>query len=310
MLEISLDLILPNPEQPRQSFDPAAMQELADSIRANGVIQPVIVEASGDHYILHDGERRVRAARLAGLVAVPAVVVPPLNGAGPHDRLVRAIVANVQRRDLSPMEEARAYGILRDREGLTQSQIAARIGVQMMTVHNRLLLLDLDPELQALIESGGLSPDPRLARALRAIPDRQARLGLASKIASNHTSIKAAVAAADHVAEQAASRPAVDRVLNETPAVRHGLSHARHSLSIPAWDALAQVGRLVPWSIVEQSSRAVCNDCSLRSMAGDGTCRHCPLPLALSKMVDSAMQAASSSPRRSTVPLSRKPVQP
>src|SRR6185369_7089197 len=95
--QIHISRVVPNPEQPRKTFDQAELDGLADSIREHGVIQPIVVESCADDYILHDGERRLRAAKLAGLKKIPAIVHPPLNGTGPQERLERALVANVQR---------------------------------------------------------------------------------------------------------------------------------------------------------------------------------------------------------------------
>lgn len=103
--DIPVDRIYPNPMQPRKIFDEAELHELADSIREHGVIEPIVVELCGRDFILHDGERRLRAARLASLKKIPAIVHPPLNGTGPRERLERALVANVQRSEMHPIEE-------------------------------------------------------------------------------------------------------------------------------------------------------------------------------------------------------------
>ena len=134
METIRIDLILPNPEQPRVDFPAEELQGLAASIQANGLIQPIVVEEVEQGYILHDGERRLRACKALGWAEIAAVVVPPLNGTAAHDRLMRALVANVQRQDLNPVEEARAYARLRDEHGLSGQEIADRVGVHRTTV--------------------------------------------------------------------------------------------------------------------------------------------------------------------------------
>lgn len=165
-MKIPVNQILPNPEQPRENFDQASLEELAASIREVGIIQPITVEISedGQTYILHDGERRWRAAKLANLTEIPAEIVSPLpagEGAGgegdiSRQRLTRALVANVQRQDLSPLEVARAYQRLRDL-GLTDTQIAAKVGKSRSSVTNARRLLELPQEVQALAGQNGVS---------------------------------------------------------------------------------------------------------------------------------------------------------
>jgi len=155
--EVHLDAIAPNPRQPRQKQDPAALQELADSIREHGLIQPLIVttalpdrQAAGVAYQLIAGERRWVAARLAGLSAVPVIV----KEATPQQMLELALVENIQRADLNPLEEATAYRQLIDEFGLTQEEVAARVGKSRVAVANVVRLLRLPDEVKAaLLES-------------------------------------------------------------------------------------------------------------------------------------------------------------
>jgi ParB/RepB/Spo0J family partition protein len=152
-VKIPVDQIVPNPEQPRQNFDQDGLKELAQSIREVGVIQPITVEISedGQTYILHDGERRWRAAQIAGLEEIPAEIVEPLgDDVSRRDRLTRALVANVQREDLSPLEVARAYQRLHDEMGLTDQAIADRVGKSRSAVANARRLLELPEEVQSL----------------------------------------------------------------------------------------------------------------------------------------------------------------
>lgn len=146
---IEVDRIDPNPEQPRKTFDQAALESLAQSIKENGVIQPITVEMSpdGQRYILHDGERRWRAAKLAGLQEIPAYITG--DQVSVRDRLTRAVVANVQREDLSPLEVAHAYQQLHDL-GLTDQQIADKVGRSRSSITNARRLLDLPAEAQEL----------------------------------------------------------------------------------------------------------------------------------------------------------------
>ena len=156
LVEIEITAIAPNPRQPRQAFDSEALQELAASIREHGLIQPLIVtraaggqaDAGGPAYYLIAGERRWRAARLAGFSQVPAIV----KEASAQAVLEMALVENVQRADLNPLEEAAAYSVLIEEFGLTQAQVATRVGKARVTVTNLLRLLRLsDPVKEALM---------------------------------------------------------------------------------------------------------------------------------------------------------------
>lgn len=185
LIEIPVDRIAANPAQPRSRFDDQALAELAASIRAHGVLQPVLVRERDGGFVLVAGERRWRAARLAGLSTVPAVVRELLAD---EDELQLALVENLQRRDLTPLEEARAYDDLRGRFGLSQAQIADRVGVDRSTVANALRLLKLPPEIQELLESGKLSAGH--ARALLAFPDGADQLRWAERAVATGLSVR------------------------------------------------------------------------------------------------------------------------
>lgn len=152
-IEIPIARIRTNPYQPRRRMDEDELASLAASIAEHGVIQPVIVSETLDGYRLVAGERRVRAAQLAGLERIPAVV----RQVADRDQLELALVENVQRSDLDAIEEAHAYRQLIDEFGLTQDTVAARVGRARATIANTLRLLDLDPAVQAAIVEGRIS---------------------------------------------------------------------------------------------------------------------------------------------------------
>ena len=153
--EIPVDHLHPNPLQPRHRFDEQAHEELAASIRRHGILQPLLVSEDGpDRYLLITGERRWRAARLAGLRTIPAVIRERLADS---EGLEVALVENLQRQDLTPLEEARAFDDLRTSLGLSQAEIAERVAMDRSTVANSLRLLKLPPEVQELVERGDLS---------------------------------------------------------------------------------------------------------------------------------------------------------
>ncbi len=164
VLEVPLSRVSPNPHQPRHHWDDADLAELAASIREHGVLQPVLVTETIDGYQLIAGERRVRAARLAGLDRVPALV----RQLADRDQLEVALVENVQRADLDPIDEALAYRRLIDEFGLTQERVADRVGKARATVANTLRLLDLHAAVQAAIGDGRITEGH--GRALGGLP--------------------------------------------------------------------------------------------------------------------------------------------
>ena len=203
--EIELDRIVPNPEQPRQHIDPEALAELAASIRQHGLLQPLVVTRAERGYSIVAGERRWRAARAAGLTSVPVIV----KEASAESVLELALVENLQRADLTPLEEAAAYQLLVER-GLTQEQVATRVGRSRVAVANRLRLLSLPAEARSLLVSGALTEGH--ARALLGCPDPQLIDVLARRIAERQLSVRETEelvrrAAAQRDAEPSRSEP-------------------------------------------------------------------------------------------------------
>jgi len=169
--EVPLSRIRPNPLQPRRQFDEAELEALAASVAEHGVLLPVLVTQTLDGYQLIAGERRFRAAQLAGLERIPVVI----RQVAERDQLELALVENLQRQDLNPIEEASAFRQLIDDFGMTQEGVAARVGRARSTVANTLRLLDLDERLQQLIVEGRLTEGH--ARAIGGLPrEQQARI--------------------------------------------------------------------------------------------------------------------------------------
>jgi ParB family chromosome partitioning protein len=182
--EIELDLIRPGSQQPRTNFDQAKLDELAQSIRSTGIIQPLLVRPKGGLFELVAGERRWRAAQLAGLPRIPAIVRDI-----PDERLLEmALVENIQRQELNPIEEAQAYKRLIESLGLTQEEVAHRVGRDRTFVTNYLRVLKLPTDIQKLIETDKLSFGH--ARTLLAINDPMMQRRLAHKIAKHKWSVR------------------------------------------------------------------------------------------------------------------------
>ncbi|MCE2539145.1 MAG: ParB/RepB/Spo0J family partition protein [Acidobacteria bacterium] len=212
--EIDLDRLRPNPDQPRQTVDDARLEELAQSIRAHGVIQPIVVTqrdgVAGFEIIA--GERRWRAAQRAGLMRVPVVV----REMDPSKRLEVALIENIQREDLNPLEEAAAYKRLADEFGMTQQQIAEAVGKERATVANYQRLLRLPAEVQTDIAAGRLTMGH--ARALAGLGDVEQQLAAARRIREGELSVRDAEAL---VKRTAARAPTPDRPAETPPADVH-----------------------------------------------------------------------------------------
>ena len=185
--EIDIDRILPNSHQPRKNFDEQALNELADSIREHGVVQPIVVRALEDGFFqLIAGERRWRASQRAGLTRLPAVI----REAEEDSALEIALIENLQREDLNPMEEAQAYERLITDFGLTQEEVARRVGKNRATVANMLRLLRLPPEVQQWLRENRLTTGH--AKALLSLSDLDAILESAKKIIQGDYSVRQA----------------------------------------------------------------------------------------------------------------------
>src|SRR5262245_4096268 len=185
-LEADIDRLAPNDFQPRGSVDETRLNDLAQSIRANGLIQPIVVRREGDRYQIIAGERRWRAAKLAGLLRVPIVVRDVVPGE--KSQLELALVENIQREDLNPIDEALAYKRLADQFELTQEQIAAAVGKDRATIANHVRLLRLPEEVRAEVASGRLSMGH--ARALLSLAAEAEQRELARDVLARSLSVR------------------------------------------------------------------------------------------------------------------------
>lgn len=184
--ELDLGSIRPNPSQPRKTFDPTALDGLRKSIQIHGVVQPIVVRPREDGYEIVAGERRWRAARLAGQETIPAVVREEVSD---REMLELALVENVQREDLDPIEKARGYQTLVDELGLTQEQVADRVGMQRASVANHLRLLDLPEVVQDAVSQGRIAMGH--ARALLGLADDASMVRMMEKAARADLSVRA-----------------------------------------------------------------------------------------------------------------------
>lgn len=182
--EVNIELISANRYQPRQSFDDDALDGLVESVKALGILQPILVRATDDGYELIAGERRWRAASRAGLTTIPVII----KSANDENSLEQALVENLHRQDLNVLEEAAAYLQLIDDFGLTQDEVAQRVGKSRSSVANHLRLFQLSPTVQQFVRDGLLSAGH--AKALLGHPDRSYQEGLAKRVAHEGLSVR------------------------------------------------------------------------------------------------------------------------
>lgn len=206
---LPIESIAPNPQQPRSHFGEESLAALADSIREVGVLQPIVVRPEGDGYVLVLGERRCRAARIAGLDEVPAIV-----RSGDMDEtssLTEALIENVQREDLSPLEEAAGYQQLMEDFGLTHESVAQRVGKSRSAITNTLRLLQLPAAIQGMVGRGELAAGH--ARALLALEDQAYAVHIAQRVVGEGWSVRQVE---DAVKKRRSGKPGAGR----TPVVR------------------------------------------------------------------------------------------
>jgi ParB family chromosome partitioning protein len=233
LLEIALGDIDPNPRQPRVRLDEAELAELVESVRRDGVVQPVLVRPSGDRFELIAGERRWRAAAAAGLEVIPALV----RDVDERESLALALVENVVRADLNPVEQARGYARLVDEFGLSQSDVARAVGRGRVSVANSLRLLDLPDDVLGMLEDGSLTEGH--GRAILGLADHDARRDLARRVARQGLSVRAT----EEAARTAARRPSRAR---RRPGPTWYDADLAHDVVDGVWRALGLTGRVVP----------------------------------------------------------------
>jgi ParB family chromosome partitioning protein len=210
LVQLPLGSIKPNSRQPRRRFDAEGISELADSVRAQGLVQPIVVRPLPEGaWELIAGERRLRAAKAAGLATIPALV----RESDDRDSLLLALVENVSREDLSPIEEARAYSVLLDEFSLSLGDVAERVGRSKPTISNRIRLLELPEDVIGLLERGLITEGH--ARAILAVPGHDERRALARQVVRKGLTVRAT----EREARWAGARTKPRRARRVSPAV-------------------------------------------------------------------------------------------
>ena len=234
---VNIDYIIPNRFQPRLTFDEKSLNELASSIKEHGIIQPLVLRRLGDKYEIIAGERRYKAAQLAGLTEVPAII----SNIDDNKSAEIALVENVQRRNLNSLEEAKSYKKILDKEGLTQDELAKKIGVSQSTIANKLRLLNLTSEAQDALMNDKISE--RHARSLLSVSDPEKQKALLNKVISERLTV----------------RQLDDEIKKESnPASESALNH------VPSYDELGDVGTPVEESPVTNESENIFNSSNNR----------------------------------------------
>ena len=234
---VNIDYIIPNRFQPRLTFDEKSLNELASSIKEHGIIQPLVLRRLGDKYEIIAGERRYKAAQLAGLTEVPAII----SNIDDNKSAEIALVENVQRRNLNSLEEAKSYKKILDKEGLTQDELAKKIGVSQSTIANKLRLLNLTSEAQDALMNDKISE--RHARSLLSVSDPEKQKALLNKVISERLTVRQLD---DEIKKE--SNPASESALN----------------SVPSYDELGDVGTPVEESPVTNESENIFNSSNNR----------------------------------------------
>ena len=187
---IDIQLIITNPDQPRKDFDPVALQELANSIKEKGILQPILVEKTGDKYLIIAGERRYRAALMAHMTQVPII----MGHFSKQEKLEIALIENIQRKDLTPIEEALAYEALMKNSSLNQDELAKKVGKNRSTIANFLRLLKLDDQMKEAVSRGTLTAGH--ARAILSVDTKENQQKLFDAIEKKGLSVREAEAMA------------------------------------------------------------------------------------------------------------------
>ena len=231
---LPVTLIRPNPAQPRRNFDVAALAELTESIRRYGVIQPLTVRKQDGGYELVAGERRLRAARLAGHKKVPCI----LSEIATEDSAIVALIENIQRQDLNFFEEATAFEALIRQHNLTQEAAASVLSLSQSAVANKLRLLRLPEELRLLILSSGLSE--RHARALLKLPDEQAQSEVLQEVITRHMSVAETERYIERYLEGRQEKPKRTLLFKDVRVFINTINHAISVMRQSGIDAISQ----------------------------------------------------------------------
>ena len=268
---IPVEDVLPNPDQPREEFDSAEIESLAQSIKEHGQIQPVKVEEHAGHYTLIDGERRLRATKLLGRDLIRAEV--HTYDESPVDKFTQALAANLQRADLNPIEEGKAFKKLH-KQGKTLRTIASMAGKSITHINFRLKLLDFEPEIQELFAARKLPIDPATVYAIASLPD-ELRARMAARYAARGTGgtgIKASVSRILRTEQdEAADVPLAGRKRSPASILSDAPDGESRIMKLAG-----ESGSMPQWELINKAAAETCESCDLNDMASAKMCKDCP----------------------------------
>ncbi len=290
-MKIQINQIVPNPKQPRKNFNQTALRELADSIEQNGLIHPILVEPTKTGYVLVAGERRLRAFKLLGLKEIEAIVRDRSNHSG-RDRLITAIVENIQREDMDPIEEANAYKALMDEYDLNGSEVAIKVGKSATKIYQSLSMLKLPKEIQQMISGRLIPKQPEVIQAFLSLKDPSAQVGLAQRAARLKLKVPTILEAAGRLNGALSAEKTKIRKKAKSPAMIEALEKSGVDCdddTAPArWNALMQLETVPPWGHISKAALNTCEACELRPNASPKICGRCPLVDHLSRLMEAA----------------------
>lgn len=270
-MKIPVNKISPNPQQPRTVFDEEYIKGLAASIKEHGLENPITVEQNENgFYTLVDGECRWRAHKLAKIRYIEAVVRPATNHSG-KERLISAMVANVTRDNMNKVDEANGYKKMQG-FGMSVRQISIVVGKPESRIRSLLPILDLEPEIQKLVAAERLPHQKEAIDALMTIPAGEERIEFSKMMANRRATVKMIVK--NCIRYNEAVHPAKGKMKKmRVPALEvSGLTQEPME-----WNALFQINRVPPWQRFTEAVMDTCDNCSLRDVASETTCRNCPL---------------------------------
>jgi ParB family chromosome partitioning protein len=273
--ELPLTAILPNPDQPRKHFSVADLESLADSIKEHGVLNPISVrgpyeEGSAMIYILIDGERRVRASKLAGKTTIPAYICENEAEDSHQNNLELALIGNLQREDMNPVDEGGAYLRLHKTFHYTLARISRSTGKSMATINSRMKIMELEPEIQNCISNGSLPYEYQVIAAILSLPD-DIRIDVVTKLARRNVGAQTIKATITRITNNRGLP--VDRKKRKasSPAASYSEAPKNH-----IFETLAARGVTPQWAVIEAAAKETCINCTLYEGASDQICRECP----------------------------------
>lgn len=290
-MKILISKIKLNPQQPRTVFGEEEMKTLSESIKSNGLEQPIQVKDNGDGtYTLVDGERRLRAHQLLGEKEIESFVKGKMTEENSTELLISALAANLAHDGLNPVDEAVAYHKLRHpghgTKGMSVREIARACGTTTNNVYSKMKINGFTDEERELMKQGRLPVEDEAIDALLSVPDERQRIKISKRLAERNAS----TAIVRKVCE---SFIRVKRQL-KTSKQNKKAGRSENTLAVeplqnepPEWDALYQAGRVPPWKLFTESVMGTCDACSLRPVASVETCASCPLVSMVEKMLES-----------------------